>query len=67
MPILSVDEMIDRVDAVAIEQVRELAAELFQPDQLSVAGVGPDEARFRAAIERLGTVAEREPVEELAR
>ncbi len=66
MPILSVDEMIERVDAVDIEQVRELAAELFRPEQLSVAGVGPDEAHFRAAIEPLGTVAEPEPVGEPA-
>lgn len=66
MPILSVDEMIERVDAVDIEQVRELAAELFRAEQLSVAGVGPDEARFRAAIEPLGTVAEPEPVGEPA-
>jgi predicted Zn-dependent peptidase len=67
MPILSVDEMIERVDSVDIEQVRELAAELFNPEQLSVAGVGPDEARFRAAIEPLGTAAERDGVQELAR
>ncbi|HEY4996970.1 MAG TPA: pitrilysin family protein [Solirubrobacteraceae bacterium] len=67
MPILSVDEMIERVDSVDIEQVRALAAELFQPEYLSVVGVGPEEARFRAAIEPLGTVAEREPVQELTR
>ncbi len=67
MPILSVDEMIDRVDSVDIEQVRALAAELFHPAQLSVAGVGPDEARFRAAIEPLGTATERDGVQELAR
>ncbi len=67
MPILSVDEMIERVDSVDIAQVRELAAELFQSEQLSVAGVGPDEARFRAAIEPLGTAAERDVVTEAAR
>jgi predicted Zn-dependent peptidase len=56
LPILSVDEMIERIDSVSIEQVRELASELFTPGQLSVAGVGPDEGRFRAAIEPLGTM-----------
>jgi predicted Zn-dependent peptidase len=53
LPILSVDEMIERIDAVGIEQLRELAQELFVPERLSVAGVGPDEQAFRAAIEPL--------------
>jgi len=55
LPILSVNEMLERIDAVGIEQVRELAAELFDPACLSVAGVGPDEEDFRAAIGPLGT------------
>jgi predicted Zn-dependent peptidase len=58
LPILSVDEMIERIDSVDIEQVRELAGSLFTPSRLSVAGVGPDEGRFRDAIEPLGTLAE---------
>ena len=59
--------MIERIDAVGIEQVRELAAELFTPGELSVAGVGPDEGRFRAAIEPLGTAPEAAAVGEPAR
>jgi predicted Zn-dependent peptidase len=58
MPVLSIDEMIERIDAVGIEQVRELAGELFAPERLSVAGVGPDEGRFRSAIAPLGGVGE---------
>jgi predicted Zn-dependent peptidase len=54
MPILSVNEMIERIDSVEIEQVRGLAAELFRPSRLSAAGVGPAEAEFMAAIEPLG-------------
>jgi hypothetical protein len=53
LPILSVDETIERIDAVGIEDVAALAAELFAPSRLSVAGVGPDEEAFRAAIEPL--------------
>lgn len=53
LPILSVNDMIERIDSVTIEQVRELAAQLFAPHQLSVAGVGPDEQSFTAAIEPL--------------
>jgi predicted Zn-dependent peptidase len=54
MPILSVNEMIERIDAVEIEAVRALAGELFTPGGLSVAGVGPVESEFLAAIEQLG-------------
>jgi predicted Zn-dependent peptidase len=53
LPILSVEEIIERIDAVELDDVRALAAELFAPSQLSVAGVGPDERRFLAAIEPL--------------
>jgi predicted Zn-dependent peptidase len=53
LPILSVDETIERIDAVGLEDVAELAAELFAPARLSVAGVGPDEQAFRVAIEPL--------------
>jgi predicted Zn-dependent peptidase len=54
LPILSLDEMIERIDSVEIEDLRQLAGELFTPERLSVAGVGPDEEAFRAAIEPLG-------------
>jgi predicted Zn-dependent peptidase len=54
MPILSVNEMIERIDSVEIDAVRALAGELFVPGGLSVAGVGPAESEFLAAIEPLG-------------
>jgi predicted Zn-dependent peptidase len=57
MPILSVNDMIERIDAVTIEQVRELASDLFVPERLSVVGVGPDQDVFNAAIEPLGAAA----------
>jgi predicted Zn-dependent peptidase len=57
LPILSVNEMIERIDSVEIEQVRALAAELFAPGALSAAGVGPAEEEFLAAIEPLGASA----------
>ncbi len=50
LPILSVDEMIERIDAVGLAEVSSLAVELFTPAGLSVVGVGPDEEAFRAAI-----------------
>jgi predicted Zn-dependent peptidase len=53
LPILSVDEVIERIDAVGVAQLRELAEELFTPLRLSAVGVGPDEQAFLAAIEPL--------------
>jgi len=53
LPILSVDEVIERIDAVGIAELRELAGELLAPGRLSVAGVGPQQAVFDAAIEGL--------------
>ena len=58
LPVLSVNEMIERIDAVEIEQVRELAGELFAPGGLSATGVGPAEDAFRQAIAPLGARAQ---------
>jgi predicted Zn-dependent peptidase len=48
--------VIERIDAVGVEQLRELAGELFTVEGLSIAAVGPDEQTFQAAIEPLGGV-----------
>ncbi len=50
MPILSLDELIERIDAVELADVEALAAELFAPERLSIACVGPDERAFHEAI-----------------
>jgi predicted Zn-dependent peptidase len=60
LPILPVQEIIARIDAVSVEDVRALAAELFEPAGLSVAAIGPDEDALRAALEPLGAA---EPVQ----
>ncbi len=57
LPILSVEEVIARIDAVTIEDLRELAAELFRGPELSVAAIGPDEQALRAALAPLEAVA----------
>jgi predicted Zn-dependent peptidase len=54
MPILSVDEVIERIDAVSLPDLESLAGELFSPERLSVACVGPDRKIFDAAIVPLG-------------
>jgi predicted Zn-dependent peptidase len=53
-PLLSLDEIEAAVDAVTLEDLRGLAVELWDPARLSVVGIGPDEARFDAAVGRLG-------------
>jgi predicted Zn-dependent peptidase len=50
VPLLSLDETLARIDAVRIEDVGELAAEVLAPERLSAAGVGGDEDVFRGAV-----------------
>jgi predicted Zn-dependent peptidase len=51
--LLSPEELVERIDAVEPGDVAGLAAELFRLDRLSAAGIGPSEARFRAAVQRV--------------
>ena len=56
-PILSVEELVARIDAVTVEDLQALAAELFHAGELSVAAVGPDETVLREALAPLEAVA----------
>jgi predicted Zn-dependent peptidase len=51
VPLLSVDAMIERIDAVSADDLRALAREFYDPAQLSAAGIGPAEGAFRDALE----------------
>ncbi|MBV8081062.1 MAG: insulinase family protein [Actinobacteria bacterium] len=51
--ILSFDRIVAEVDAVEAASVCELAASLLAPENLSAAGIGPDEERFLEAVERV--------------
>ncbi len=57
LPILSVDEIIERIDAVKASDLHELAIELFAGERLSVAGVGTEESVFQEALAPLGALA----------
>jgi predicted Zn-dependent peptidase len=50
LPIESLDEMLARVDAITVDDLTQLATELYGADRLSAACVGADEDRFRAAL-----------------
>jgi predicted Zn-dependent peptidase len=49
-PLLSVDEVVEKIDAVSLDDVAALAGELFAPERLSAAGIGPDEDVFARAL-----------------
>ena len=51
--LLSLDRVCAEIDSVESEAVASLARHLFAPDTLSVAGIGPDEDRFREAVAML--------------
>lgn len=53
LPLLTIDEAVAKVEAVTMEDVQALAAELFDPAQLSAAGIGPDEDVFRRGVEHV--------------
>jgi len=48
--LVSTEETIRRVRAVTEADVATAARDLFAPERLSAAGIGPRESRFRAAL-----------------
>jgi predicted Zn-dependent peptidase len=50
VPVLTLDEVLAALDAVTLDEVAALAAELYAPQRLSAAGVGASEDTFRAAL-----------------
>ena len=53
VPLLSLDELVEQIDAVTLEDLEALSQELWDPRQLSIAGIGPDEQRFEEAVSRV--------------
>jgi predicted Zn-dependent peptidase len=51
LPLLELDEIMARIDAVQMSDLRDLVGELWAPNRLSAAGIGPDEDAFRGAVE----------------
>jgi predicted Zn-dependent peptidase len=50
VPLLTLDETLAKIDAVTLDDVSTLAAELLAPERLCAAGVGGDEDVFRDAV-----------------
>jgi predicted Zn-dependent peptidase len=50
IPVLSVDEMLARIEAATADDLAALADELYDPASLSASCIGPGEECFRAAV-----------------
>ena len=50
LPLLETDEVVARFEAVTMDDLRELTDELWAPERLSAAGIGPDDQVFRDAV-----------------
>jgi predicted Zn-dependent peptidase len=50
MPLLSIDETVERIEAVTLEDLVGLVEELWAPGRLSAAGIGPERERFERAL-----------------
>jgi predicted Zn-dependent peptidase len=53
-PLLSIDETLERIDAVTREDLVALVDELWAPERLCAAGIGPDQAAFEEALAPVG-------------
>ncbi len=52
-PLMKPEHVVRRLEAVTAVEVAELAEALLGVERLSVAGIGPDEARFADAVQRV--------------
>jgi predicted Zn-dependent peptidase len=50
VPILTLDEMLERIDGVTAEELSEIASDLYRPERFSAACIGRSEERFREAL-----------------
>ena len=49
-PLLSLDEVVERIEAVSLDDLAGLVAELWPAERLSAAGIGPEETKFDEAL-----------------
>lgn len=53
--ILSLDEVAERIDAVSTEDVVKLAREHYDPEKMSIVGIGGDESHFGSVVSNHGS------------
>jgi predicted Zn-dependent peptidase len=49
-PLLSLDEVVEQIEAVSLDDLAALVDELWASERLSAAGIGPEEGRFDEAL-----------------
>jgi predicted Zn-dependent peptidase len=49
-PLMALDEVVRRIDAVTLSDLAAITEELWDPERLSAAGIGPDAERFDEAL-----------------
>jgi predicted Zn-dependent peptidase len=49
-PLMELDELEERIEAVTLDDLAALAHELWAPERLTAAGIGPDADRFERAL-----------------
>jgi predicted Zn-dependent peptidase len=50
MPLMEIDEVEERIEAVTLDDLAALAHDLWAPERLTASGIGPDEERFERAL-----------------
>jgi predicted Zn-dependent peptidase len=53
-PLMPIDEVVERIEAVSLDDLATLVDELWAPERLSAAGIGPDAERFEEALAAVG-------------
>jgi predicted Zn-dependent peptidase len=61
LPLLETEEVMARIDAVKLSDLRELVDELWAPERLSAAGIGPSQDAFCTAVAPVCPAAEPVP------
>jgi predicted Zn-dependent peptidase len=61
-PLLSLDEVVAKIEAVSLDDLGGLVSELWTPPRLSAAGIGPDRVHFDSALAAAGLQSIAEPV-----
>jgi predicted Zn-dependent peptidase len=50
-PLMAIDEVVEHIDGVTLEDLAALTDELWDPERLSAAGIGPDRERFDEGLD----------------
>ena len=61
-PLMAIDEVVDAIDAVTVADLVALTEELWDPERLSAAGIGPDSERFDEALAAVAPALAQTPV-----